>query len=110
MTTMKKIGPHTQVGLLQQEKREIRTQCRESEYRIKDQLQYIRSHAGHLLLSEMADVIMPRRKNSEEKVGGSGLVNNPWIHLAWQIARPIAYRWMGEVGWQVFKSMFRKRK
>jgi len=29
--------------------------------------------------------------------------------MAWQLGKPILYRWMGEVGWQVFKSMFRRR-
>lgn len=106
----KKINPETALGQLLMEKQEIRGLCLQSETKIKGNLHYIRSHAGRLLLSEVATVFMPRRKNGEEKMGGGGLVNNPWIHLAWQIARPIAYRWMGEVGWQVFKSMFRKKR
>ena len=31
-------------------------------------------------------------------------------YLAWQLGKPILYRWMGEVGWQVFKSMCCRRR
>lgn len=110
MITTGKIRPQSPLGQLLQEKQEIRQQCQESENRIRENLQYIRSHAGRLLLSEIATIFMPGRKNREDKMGGRGSVHNPWLHLVWQIARPIAYRWMGEVGWQVFKSMFRKRR
>ncbi len=58
----------------------------------------------------MTAIFTPRRKEREEQMGGGGLVPHPWMHMLWQIVRPIAYRWMGEVGWQVFKSMFRKRR
>ena len=27
-----------------------------------------------------------------------------------KLGKPILYRWMGEVGWQVFKSMFCRRR
>ena len=105
-----KIKPQSPLGQLILEKRELRRECQMTEVKIKEDLQYVRSHAGRLLLSELATVFMPRRKNRDENMGGGGLVNNPWIHLAWQIAKPIAYRWMGEVGWQVFKSMFRRKR
>ena len=107
---MKKIGPQTPLGQLLAEKRELRIQCHTTEERLKENLHFIRSNAGRLLLTEMAAIFMPGRKNSEERKGGDGLIQHPWMHVLWQIARPLAYRWMGEVGWQVFKSMFRKKK
>ncbi|HJG18613.1 MAG: hypothetical protein ACLR5I_04290 [Odoribacter splanchnicus] len=53
---------------------------------------------------------MPHRRNNGEKQGGPGFAGNPWINMAWQLGKPILYRWMGEVGWQVFKSMFCRRR
>ena len=49
-------------------------------------------------------------RNNGEKQGGPGFAGNPWINMAWQLGKPILYRWMGEVGWQVFKSMFCRRR
>ena len=72
--------------------------------------QYIRSHAGRLMWSEISAVLMPHRRNNGEKQGGPGFAGNPWINMAWQLGKPILYRWMGEVGWQVFKSMFCRRR
>ncbi len=108
--TMRKIGSQTPLGQLLAEKRELRFQCQETEGKIKNNLHYIRSNAGRLLFSGMTAIFTPRRKEREEQMGGGGLVPHPWMHMLWQIVRPIAYRWMGEVGWQVFKSMFRKRR
>ena len=70
----------------------------------------IGSHAGRLMWSEISAVLMPHRRNNGEKQGGPGFAGNPWINMAWQLGKPILYRWMGEVGWQVFKSMFCRRR
>ena len=67
-------------------------------------------HAGRLMWSEISAVLMPHRRNNGEKQGGPGFAGNPWINMAWQLGKPILYRWMGEVGWQVFKSMFCRRR
>lgn len=107
---MRKINPQTPLGQLILEKKEIQRQCQESEIQIKEEWHYIRSHAGRLLWSELASVLMPGRKKNGEKMDGGGIMNNPWMHVVWQIAKPVAYRWMGEIGWQVFKSMFRKKR
>ena len=61
-------------------------------------------------VSEISAVLMPHRRNNGEKQGGPGFAGNPWINMAWQLGKPILYRWMGEVGWQVFKSMFCRRR
>lgn len=112
MMTMitKKVDPQTPLGQLILEKREIRRQCQVAEAHLKEDWQFIRSHAGRLLLSELSAAIVPGRKKEEGQGGGKGFLNSPWVHTAWQIAKPIAYRWMGEAGWQVFKSMFRHKR
>ena len=110
--TMKttKINPKTPLGQVILEKREIRRLCQETEEKISADWQYIRSHAGRLMWSEISAVLMPHRRNNGEKQGGPGFAGNPWINMAWQLGKPILYRWMGEVGWQVFKSMFCRRR
>ena len=109
--TMKttKINPKTPLCQVILEKREIRRLCQETEEKTSADWQYIRSHAGRLMWSEISAVFMPYRRNNGEKQGGFGLAGNPWLNMAWQLGKPILYRWMGEVGWQVFKSMFRRR-
>lgn len=92
------------------ERREIQRLCQETEGKISDDWQYIRANAGRLLWSQLTAIFLPNRRNQEGGQGGAGLANNLWLHMAWQVSRPILYRWMGEVGWQVFKSMFRKKR
>ena len=107
---LKLMAIKTPLGQVILEKREIRRLCQETEEKISADWQYIRSHAGRLMWSEISAVLMPHRRNNGEKQGGPGFAGNPWINMAWQLGKPILYRWMGEVGWQVFKSMFCRRR
>lgn len=89
------------------ERREIYRQCRETEARIKDDWQYLRDNAGKLMWGEISALLRPRRRTLAEGAAASA---NPWLLMAWQLGKPILYRWMGEMGWQVFKNMFTRRK
>ncbi|MDE5612612.1 MAG: hypothetical protein K2I90_11420 [Odoribacter sp.] len=53
---------------------------------------------------------MPGRKDAAGPKDGSGVLAHSWGYVFWQIARPMLYRWLGEMGWQVFKSMFSKKR
>ncbi len=110
MTIVKKINPQSPLGRLIQEKRDLRNQCRESETRIKENWQYIQSHAGQLLGAGVASVLIPGRKNNYANGDGAGFMNIPWVYFIWRITRPVVYRWMGEAGWRILKSMFRKKR
>lgn len=102
-----KTRPQTPLGRLWVEKRELRRQCRVTEKKIEDDWRYIRLNSGQLLLGGVAAFFRSRRGNGTDAVSGEA---HTWMYLFWQIVRPIAYRWMGEMGWQVFKSMFRKKR
>ena len=67
--TMKttKVNPKTPLGQVILEKREIRRLCQETEEKISADWQYIRSHAGRLMWSEISAVLMPHRRNNGEK-------------------------------------------
>lgn len=57
--------------------------------------------------SEIASLLRPRRRTPAE---AGTLSANPWLLMVWQLGKPVLYRWMGEMGWQVFKNMFTRRK
>lgn len=90
-----KVNPKTPLGQVILEKREIRRLCQETEEKISADWQYIRSHAGRLMWSEISAVLMPHRRNNGEKQGGPGFAGNPWINMAWQLGNRFF-----TVGWE----------
>ena len=109
----KKIDPNTPFGRLLIEKKEIRRLCQVKEQQLADDWAYIRNNAGRLLASELAAVFLKSRRNGDRQTAKNGSMPKfgEFANIAWQIARPLVYRWAALAGWRIIRSMFvRKRE
>lgn len=106
---MKNIDPLSPLGQLLLEKREVEELCHIQEEQLTQDWYYIRSHAGHLLVSELKSLFFRiRREYSRQGVrtGGDSGIGGEIAATAWQFLRPMVYRWAAGVGWRIVRDMF----
>lgn len=102
----KKINPRSPYGRLLLEKQEIKRLCNLQEQQIADDWQYVQSHAGRLLMSGVTSMFFHRGTGGgggESQGGGKRMMG-----LAWQLARPLLFRWAAGAGWRLIRNMFRR--
>lgn len=110
MKTMK-INPRSPYGRLLLEKQEVKRLCGLQEERIAAEWQYVQDHAGRLLLSGFTSMFFRggTRGRSDEN-GPSQTGGKRLMVLAWQLARPLIFRWAAGVGWRLIRNMFVQKR
>lgn len=108
MTMTKKINPQSPYGQLLLEKRELKRLSGLQEEQIASGLQYVQSHAGHLLMSGITSMFFRgiTGGGSSENEGGGKKV----MVLVWHLARPFLLRWAAGAGWKLIRNMFVQKR
>ncbi len=107
MGTMK-INLRSPYGRLLLEKQEVKRLCQLQEEQIAADWEYVQSHAGRLLLSGVTSMFF-RGWTDGESSGNQGGGKRLMV-LAWQLARPLVFRWAAGVGWRLIRNMFVQRR
>ena len=93
--TNKQLTPLNQLLMEQQV---IQNRCREIEWKIMNDVQYVNKHAGEWAWERLSAVSVPEKT----------ALFPFWLRRIWQLIRPMTYYWLGDLGWHLFKLWFRR--